>query len=78
MEPGASLSLWGAGLRLHVCGRLAGQLEEIHRLDGFRIVFHSSCRNRSEQSGNSAPNLVSSGAKLKIIILPVFLLLRVQ
>lgn len=48
MEPDASLPLWGAGLRFHVCGRVAGLFEEIHRLDGFRIKFHSSCRNRSK------------------------------
>lgn len=37
VKPGAPLPLWGAGLHFCICCRLAGQLVEIHRLDGFRI-----------------------------------------
>lgn len=46
MKPDAALALWGAGLSLHVRLGVAGMLEELLRLDGLRIKFYSSCRNR--------------------------------
>lgn len=46
VKPNASLALWRAGLSLHVRLGVAGLLEELLRLDGLSIKFHSSCRNR--------------------------------
>lgn len=46
VKPNASLALWRAGLSLQFCLGVAGLLEELLRLDGLRVKFHSSCRNR--------------------------------
>lgn len=51
VKPNASLALWRAGLSPHVPLGVAGLLEEVLRLDGLRIKFHSSCRNRRKWSG---------------------------
>lgn len=50
VKPDAAVPLWGAGLRFHVSLVVAGLLEVVLRLDGFRIKLHSSCRTRRNDS----------------------------
>lgn len=78
MEPDASVSLWRAGLQLLVRCRVAGLLEEVHRLDGVSVELHRGCRKQSRTQSELHPKSHLHVSKLGRNTLPVFLLLRVQ